>query len=185
MTIVNFPLRDNAAARRRALVNAAAEVLAEQGLDAPFRVIAERASVSRNTLFRSFPNRTGLALAVLTQEVEDLADRTNSWAGEDDVFFRFLQELADLCVRHAGLADALRSAVPEALAPLRDTLVEVGAWALQDAQIEGRVREDVNADDILMIANLLSAGLSGDLAERRVVSLRTREIVLSGLRARQ
>jgi AcrR family transcriptional regulator len=166
-------------------VSAAAEVLADQGLDAPLQVIAERASVSRDTLFRSFPNRTGLALAVLTQDVGDLADRTKSWAREADVFLWFLEKLADLCVRNAGLADALRSAAPESLAALRRTVVEAGGRALRDAQIDGRVREDVDADDILVIANLLSAGLSGDLVERRAVSLQTREIVLRGLRARQ
>jgi len=61
--------------------------------------------------------------------------------------------------------------------------VEVGGRALRDAQVEGLVRADVTPDDIMMIATLLRAGLRGDLAERRALSLRTRAIVLSGLKA--
>ena len=183
MAIMNFPLSNEAPPRRRAMVSAAADVLAEHGPDAPFELIAERAGIERDTLDRHFPSRVVLTQAVLTQYVEDLADRTRSWAGEADVFLWFVEQLADLFVRTAGLPEALRVTAPETLESLRHTIIEVGGRALRDAQMEGLVRADVTADDIMMITTLLGAGLSGGLAERRAVSLRTREIVLSGLKA--
>ena len=181
---MNSPLSEDAALGRRALLGAAAEVLSEHGLDAPLELIAERAGVGRDTLTRDFPDRLALAVAVIAQEVDDLAERTRSWAGEADVFLWLLEQLADLCVRNAAVLDALRSAAPRALAPLRCTILEAGGRALRDAQDAGLVRADLKASDILAIATLLGAGLSGDLAERQTVSLRTREIILGGLKTR-
>ena len=130
-----------------------------------------------------FPDSTALALAVVTQDLEDITDRAEAWAGEPDVFLWFLDEIADLCVRTASVSSALRDAGPEAVAPLRRMITEAGKRPLRDAQEAGLVRADLSADEIPIIANLLSAGLNGDLAERQAVSYRTREIIFSGLRA--
>jgi AcrR family transcriptional regulator len=132
---------------------------------------------------RYFPDSTALALAVLTQDLEDIADRTEAWVGEPDVFLWFLDEIADLCVRAASLSKALRAVAPETVAPLQRMIAEAGKGPLRDAQAAGLVRADLSADEIPMIAKLLGAGLNGDLAERQAVSRRTREIVFSGLRA--
>ena len=132
---------------------------------------------------RYFPDSTALALAVLTQDLEDIADRAEAWAGEPDVFLWFLDEIADLCVRAANLSNALRAAHPEAVAPLQKMIAEAGTRPLRDAQEAGLVRADLSPDEIPIIAKLLGAGLNGDLAERQAVSHRTREIVFSGLRA--
>jgi hypothetical protein len=125
-----------------------------------------------------------LATAPLARDVEDLAGRVASWRGEADVFLWFLDQLADLCVRHAGAAAEPGTAAPCAHAPLRRMIAEAGARALRDAQAEGRVRSDLTADDILTIARLLGAGLDGDLASRQAVSLRTRSLILDGLKPR-
>lgn len=126
-------------------------------------------------------DRIALAVTALTRDVNDLAGRTRSWAGQADVFIWFLEQLADLCLRNASALDALRSAAPELMAPLGRTIVEAGGRALRDAQDAGLVRADLEAKDILTIATLFGAGLSDDLAERRAVGLR---IILSGLKAR-
>jgi AcrR family transcriptional regulator len=182
---MNYPVNTDAAPGRRALLGAAAEVLAEHGLDAPLELIAERAGVGRDTISRDFPDPVALAVAAVAQDVEDLSERTTSWAGEADVFLWFLEEIADLCVRNASVSDGLRSAAPDAMAQLRRMIIDAGSRALHDAQMAGLVRADLKAPDISTIVTLLGAGLSGDLAERQAISLRTREIILSGLRARR
>jgi hypothetical protein len=126
-----------------------------------------------------------LAVAAVVQDVEDLSDRVRSWAGEADVFFWFLEEIADLCVRNASLSEGLRSAAPDTMAQLHRSIVDAGGRALHDAQIAGLVRGDLKAADISTIVTLLGAGLSGDLAERQAVSLRTRKIIVAGLRPRR
>lgn len=136
------------------------------------------------TTSRDHPDRVALSVAALTADVNALADRARSWAGEPDVFLWFMEQLADLGVQKAAVFEALRSAAPQAVAPLRGALVAAGGRALRDAQDAGRVRADLEPGDIPTIAGLLGAGLGEDLAGRHAVNARTRDVILGGLRTR-
>lgn len=61
-----------AADNRAALVKAAREVYAEQGLDAPMSGIARRAGVGQGVLYRHFPDRDAVAAAVLEENVRQV-----------------------------------------------------------------------------------------------------------------
>ncbi len=63
---------------RRALIAAAREVYAESGLSAPFSAVAKRAGVGQGSLYRHFPDRTALAVAVFEENVADLEQFTAS-----------------------------------------------------------------------------------------------------------
>lgn len=180
------PVRKDAALNRAAVLEAARTVFASQGLDAPLDLIAERAGVGRGTLYRHFSDRTELALAVLEADVADLGRRTAEQGDDPQAFFWFLDRLAEDMVRNAGLAGVVRNVrSPDALTPLRQSLMEAGAAPLKRAQAAGLVREDLRPMDIRLIATLLGAGFQGaDEAERQAVSLRTRALVLDGLRPR-
>ena len=180
------PVRKDAVQNRAALLQAARVVLSEQGLDAPLDLIAEKAGVGRGTLYRHFADRTELALAVLEADVADLGRRTAEQGDDPAVFFWFLDRLAEDMIRNAGLAGLVRNVrSPDALTPLRQSLMEAGAASLRRAQAAGLVREDLRPMDIRLIATLLGAGFQGaDAAERQAVSLRTRAIVLDGLKPR-
>ena len=180
------PVRKDAVQNRAALLQAARVVLSEQGLDAPLDLIAEKAGVGRGTLYRHFADRTELALAVLEADVADLGRRTDEQGDDPAVFFWFLDRLAEDMIRNAGLAGLVRNVrSPDALTPLRQSLMEAGAASLKRAQAAGLVREDLRPMDIRLIATLLGAGFQGaDAAEREAVSLRTRDIILDGLKPR-
>ncbi|WP_453977287.1 TetR/AcrR family transcriptional regulator [Brevundimonas sp. Marseille-Q4549] len=180
------PVRKDAVQNRAALLQAARVVLSEQGLDAPLDLIAEKAGVGRGTLYRHFADRTELALAVLEADVADLGRRTAEQGDDPAVFFWFLDRLSEDMIRNAGLAGLVRNVrSPDALTPLRQSLMEAGAAPLARAQAAGLVREDLRPMDIRLIATLLGAGFQGaDAAEREAVSLRTRALVLDGLRPR-
>lgn len=180
------PVRKDAVQNRAALLQAARVVLSEQGLDAPLDLIAEKAGVGRGTLYRHFADRTELALAVLEADVADLGRRTAEQGDDPAVFFWFLDRLAEDMIRNAGLAGLVRNVrSPDALTPLRQSLMEAGAASLRRAQAAGLVREDLRPMDIRLIATLLGAGFQGaDAAEREAVSLRTRDIILDGLKPR-
>ena len=126
------------------------------------------------------------ALAVLEADVADLGRRTAEQGDDPQAFFWFLDRLAEDMVRNAGLAGVVRNVrSPDALTPLRQSLMEAGAAPLKRAQAAGLVREDLRPMDIRLIATLLGAGFQGaDEAERQAVSLRTRALVLDGLRPR-
>ncbi len=169
-----------------ALLEAARAVFADQGLDAPLDLIAEKAGVGRGTLYRHFADRTELALAVLEADLADLDRRTAEQGDGPEAFFWFLDRLAEDMIRNAGLAGLVRNVrSPDALTPLRQSLMEAGAAPLERAQAAGLVRKDLRPMDIRLIATLLGAGFQGaDEAERQAVSQRTRVIILDGLKPR-
>jgi AcrR family transcriptional regulator len=183
-------LRRDAAERRAALMRAAREVFAELGIDAPLEAVADRAGVGRATLYRNFPDRTSLALAVLVDEIDKLDHRLATVQREQgdsgQIFFLFIDELADLLARNAALSGALRGVSSrEVLEPLRHKIAEAGAASLARAQQLGLVRADFRPEDLRIIAALLSAGVYvPDEADRRAFSLAARRIVLDGLRSR-
>src|SRR5437763_13219260 len=63
-------------ARRRRILQAAAELATEGGFDAvQMREVAERADVALGTLYRYFPSKIHLLVSVLADEMEELHDR--------------------------------------------------------------------------------------------------------------
>ncbi|MFD7512143.1 TetR/AcrR family transcriptional regulator [Streptomyces sp. NPDC059853] len=63
-----------AARNRAALLLAAREVYAEQGLNAPLSAIARRAGVGQGVLYRHFPDRSAVAAAVLEENVRQVEE---------------------------------------------------------------------------------------------------------------
>ena len=55
---------------RRALIVAAREIFAEDGLAAPFSAVAKRAGVGQGSLYRHFPDRLALAVAVFDENID-------------------------------------------------------------------------------------------------------------------
>lgn len=61
-----------AARNRNALIAAAREIYATHGLDAPLSAIARRAGVGQGVLYRHFPDRAAVAIAVLEENVRQV-----------------------------------------------------------------------------------------------------------------
>src|SRR2546426_9097797 len=102
------PLRADAARNRQALLSAARAVMSEQGLDASLDEIARRAGVGNATLYRRFPTRIDLIVAVFAERmaehvraVEEALAEPDSWQG----FRRYITAVAALQVRDRGIAD--------------------------------------------------------------------------------
>ena len=85
---------------RRALIAAAREVYATDGLSAPFSAVAKRAGVGQGSLYRHFPDRTALAVAVFEENLVDLEEFT---APAD----RTIDDLLDRVVDQAMVSTAL------------------------------------------------------------------------------
>lgn len=180
------PLRKDAAERRAALLKAAAGAFAELGFDVPLDIIAERAGVGRATLYRNFADRGELAAAVFKAQLDALDARIEAYGDDPRVFFFFIEALADLLALNAGLDAALREArSPEALAPMRERLVEVGRKPLERTRAAGLVRPDLTVKDIRTITVILGAGAGRpDPVERAEFGIRIRALLLDGLRVR-
>jgi len=71
-----------AARNRAALVSAAREIYTESGLETPLSAIARRAGVGQGVLYRHFPDRAALAVAVLEENVRQI-ERAAAVPGAD------------------------------------------------------------------------------------------------------
>src|SRR5262247_4053376 len=106
-------LRVDAERNRAALLAAAREVFAEQGLEAPLEEVALRAGVGIATLYRRFPNRRQLVAAALVDtfaQYAEAAERalavSDPWAG----FAGFIERICELQAADRGLSDLLSMA---------------------------------------------------------------------------
>ena len=70
----NDKMRADAQRNIDTLLRSAMEVFATSGVDAPVRRIAEKAGVGIGTVYRHFPQRSDLIVAVFRREVDACAD---------------------------------------------------------------------------------------------------------------
>src|SRR4051812_20614512 len=66
-------LRSDARRNQRTLLDAAAVVFVRSGVDAPVRDIAAEAGVGMGTIYRHFPTRADLVVAVFRHQLDALA----------------------------------------------------------------------------------------------------------------
>ena len=67
-------LRTDAAQNRADILAAADLVFAECGVTAPLDLVCKQAGVGRATLYRNFPDRHGLLLALLDRSINEMED---------------------------------------------------------------------------------------------------------------
>ena len=161
------------------LLEAALAVFARSGVDAPVREIAAEAGVGVGTVYRHFPQRSDLVVAVFRHEVDGCADAAPALAAAHppgEALSRWMGRYVDFITAKRGLAAALRSGDPafaalpgyfEAqLVPALRTLLEAAAAA-------GEVRGDVEPWDLLRAVGDLgmSAHYDGPDHARLMVSL--------------
>ncbi|MDL2404050.1 TetR/AcrR family transcriptional regulator, partial [Rhizobium mayense] len=93
----------------------ASEVFAEAGMDVPIREIADRAGVGVGTLYRHFPTRSDLVVAVFRKEVDGSVEAAKTLAAEHppgEALERWVERYVDFIAAHRGLAAAFNSGDP-------------------------------------------------------------------------
>ena len=174
--------RKRADARRneQALLDAAAAVFVSSGVDAPVRDIAARAGVGMGTIYRHFPTRADLIIAVYRHQVQACAQAGPALlasAGSPYAALACWIELfVDFLVTKHGLATAMQSdkAGFETLhAYFLDRLVPVCGQLLAAAAEAGEIRPDVDAFELMRAIGSLCAGVDTDSRydARRMVRL--------------
>src|ERR1700742_4116175 len=95
------PLRRDARRNRDAILTAARQSFAETG-DVPMYEIAKRAGVGQATLYRHFPTRGLIAIAIFAEELDGLDTLAAEHADDPDAFLVLLHAVVDLQVRLHG-----------------------------------------------------------------------------------
>ena len=150
------------------VLDAAREVFAEQGIDAPVTEIADRAGVGVGTIFRRFPTKDDLLVAVVEQRTEQLIDAADVALGSSDpgaALQRFMETAAAMQISDRCWCDATGTDLfgRDGIRDLIDVLVGKMGELLTRAQTAGHVRPDLRALDIPVL--LMAVAKSGLMLE--------------------
>jgi AcrR family transcriptional regulator len=161
-----------------ALLEAAKKVFASSGVDAPAKEIADLAGVGVGTLYRHFPQRSDLVVAVLQQEIDACAEAALAAAREPGAaaLAGWLHRYTEFLSAKRGLATALHSGDPafDALPGYFYQRLEPALGALLDAAAStGEIRAGAGARDLLTAVALLCTPVSdeGIAYSQRMVAL--------------
>jgi AcrR family transcriptional regulator len=181
--------RKRADARRNeeTLLDAAAAAFITSGVDVPVRDIAAKAGVGVGTIYRHFPTRADLIVAVYRHQVEACAETGPALLAANGstphaALASWINLFVDFLVTKHGLAEALQSdaAAFETLhAYFIDRLVPVCAQLLDAAATAGEIRPDMDAYELLRGVGNLCIGADNN---PRYDARRMVELVIAGLR---
>jgi AcrR family transcriptional regulator len=178
-----YETQRKAADRNHAAILEVAHDLLASSPTASMNEIAKRAQVGAGTLYRHFPTREDLILAVYRHDMEKLADSVGELLKTHsplDAFLTWFETLAAYVRIKHGLDQALhsaaiRSAIDECYAP-----VAAAVARLLDACVaDGSVRPGLDADDVLLLMGFLWRLPPGD--DGREQGRRIMRIVLNGI----
>jgi AcrR family transcriptional regulator len=152
---VDRPLRAHARRNHARVVAAAREVFAEAGPEASLNEIARRAEVGPGTLYRHFPTRRALQIAVLRDRIEALCGRGDELltsAAPDDALAEWLRAFLAHARSGQGLGGAVMTAAQDELGfDCHERIRDTAARLLGNAQHSGSARDDLPPGDLLQL----------------------------------
>lgn len=172
------PLRADAARNVQALIAAAKVLFDEQGLDVALDEVARRAAVGNATLYRNFPTRADLIVAVYADEVADLCSR-GAMLLESEAAGEALFAWLDSFVIHVATKRALALAGTESSGERRTELFDTWHLAMhtvagelyERAREAGAVSSEVTADELLSLTSAAAIAASGPEHAQRLLRM--------------
>ncbi|MGW5366092.1 TetR/AcrR family transcriptional regulator [Actinopolymorpha pittospori] len=181
-----WPKRTDARRNEKTLLEAAAAIFVTAGVDAPVRDIAARAGVGTGTIYRHFPTRADLIIAVYRHQVEACAEAGPALLATSETphaaLGQWINLFVDFLVTKHGLAGVLQSdsaGFDTLHAYFLDRLVPVCAELLQAAADSGEIRSDLDAYALMRGVGNLCIGADSD---PRYDARRLVELLVAGLR---
>ncbi|GID28064.1 TetR/AcrR family transcriptional regulator [Paractinoplanes brasiliensis] len=178
--------RSDARRNEETLLDAAAAVFVTAGVEAPVRDIAAKAGVGMGTIYRHFPTRADLIIAVYRHQVQACAEAgpalLASCGTPYEALARWIGQFVDFLVTKHGLAAVLRSdqAGFETLHTwFLDRLLPVCDQLLHAAADAGQIRADVEALTLMRGVGNLCIGAEND---NRYHARQMVEVLIAGLR---
>ncbi len=178
-------LRADARRNAEALLDAAKAVFASSGVNAPAKQIADVAGVGVGTLYRRYPRRSDLVLAVFQREVDACANAAATLAAENPpgaALEKWLYRLTEFVATKRGLAAALHSGDPAfddlpahfmaSLGPALESLLQAAAAA-------GEIQTAIGANELIYAVAKLCHPLGEESVDQ---SQRMVTILINGLR---
>jgi AcrR family transcriptional regulator len=174
-------MRSDVARHRAALIEAATEVFATHGVNVALDAVVEAAGVGRATLYRHFPDRTALLLALFDRQIAPLLAAPPTGSG--DALITMIRQMGLASRGAAVLSDAWRTIAPDnaELQQRQKALRSALEKPLADAIEAGRVRADLTIDDVITIIRMV-AGAARHVQGGEGAADRAIDLVLNGIR---
>jgi AcrR family transcriptional regulator len=158
-TTAERSMRSDARRNRARLIEVAAAGFRDEGLDIGVDELARRTGVGVATLYRHFPAKTDLIVAVMDTVFEDLQEAANAALGTDSVLAEFLHSTMTVQCQNRGFLQALAqhdlpSEVRDGLSERALAILEPIVAAAHDA---GTFRPELDAVDLLVVVRMLGA----------------------------
>jgi AcrR family transcriptional regulator len=177
------PLRADARRNRDRILKAARAVFADQGMHSQIDDVARRAKVGIGTVYRHFPTKDALLLALVRERFEEIngyaleaLEREDAWEGFSELIWRAAERNAvDLAFCEA-VSSTDCSAIVEEVGLMRSTEL-----LIERAKAQGKMRADATGDDVPIM--MVGAGAVMQLAPSPRAWRRYLTLMLDGMRA--
>ncbi|MET8995915.1 TetR family transcriptional regulator [Amycolatopsis sp. NPDC004169] len=156
-----MPRRVDARRNREAILRAADEAFSEDA-DVALDDVARRTGLGRATVYRHFPDRTALALAVAAHH---LAELKNQVRGREP-FRELLRSMLAMQARRRPLVRLFRELPERSQRQHAHAVVSLLRPALEEAQRDGTVRSDIEPADLALLFEMHEAALASGLVTR-------------------
>ncbi len=178
------PRRTDAIENRDRIIRTARLMLEEDG-DVKLNAVAKQAGVGQGTLYRNFSTREELLAEVYRHDVDDLVAAAPVLLAEYDpstALARWFDRVAQYARVKRGVFAAVEVGVWQNLhAHSRGPIGDALTLLLDAGRVDGSLRDDVDARDVILLIGYLSRL---DEAEAEIRGRHLLTIVLDGLRRR-
>ena len=182
------PLRADALRNRAKILQAAADVFAEHGLDVTLDDIAHHAGVGVGTVYRRFADREALIEALFETRMKAELQRMRDALADPDPWhglISFVEDVCELIATDRGMRQVMLSSAygQSGVAQCRDEFGVLGEQLVARVKATGAVRPDFEVTDIFVLFLLI--GTVTDFAGEFAPQLWRRyfDVMIDGLRA--
>ena len=175
-------LRADAERNRAALLDAAREVFAEHGLEAPLEEIALRAGVGIGTLYRHFPSREALIVELYRNEIQHLIDLAPALLETHtplEALRLWFGEVARYGQLKYGAAEVIHAATSDD--EYYEPFIRAIAVLLDQGAAAGELKKGLDPEDVLLQLSVLWRIDPEPRGEARAA--RILDLIIDGLRA--
>jgi AcrR family transcriptional regulator len=181
-------LRADARRNRERVLAAASDAFAAEGFDVGVAEIARRAGVGTGTLFRHFPTKLELEVAVILARKQEMMASVRAALAEPDPWAGFARMMTDgvemtACDRCIGQVASPELLADERMQQLRTELLAGTEQVLARGREAGVVRADLAAQDIFVLTSAIGMTMQRYSHAQPDLWRRYLGVVLDGLRA--
>lgn len=167
-------MRRDAREHRQQLVLAARRVFAREGYRAPLEAVVSESGLGRGTLYRHFPDRRALLVALMEHELEGLIAFFEANRDSDTLFEDMLLRQGEIGVAAAqALQDVDDARMPELFAPLTARADILYAEIIAALERKAVVQAGLTPTRFRMLLQMIiSAGRHADSEDARTNAMR-------------